>query len=333
MYIFILVWLLLCYKVMRRDNFLHLIIAILPVFIVIAFRGESVGVDTRGYLGTMEIVKQIDSFSQLFELSGFEKGFLILCYGITKLGLSDQWLLILEAIIFCASVIYFCKYNANDKFFIMLAIVLSLLEFTLSGLRQTIAISISLFAYKYAREQRLIIYCLLSLLAFSFHTSSVLIFPFYWVLNKKLDKKVFIIYSIILICSLLFIEFIFNEVASLLNYDEYVLEGLDGGYVSFMGSLIFCIIVFERYGKEIGNLKFQQASHYTILFMMFSVIRFVNVMMMRVLLYFSVYPYLMIDSLSLNQISKRYKKIAIVYLILYFIYRQNSLENYIFYWE
>lgn len=333
MYIFILIWLLFCLKKMRNDNLLHLIIAMIPVFILIAFRDESVGIDTRGYLNMMESIKEFDSLSQLFEVFNLEKGFLILCYIINDLGLDKQWLLITESFIFCFSVIFFCKYNANDKFFILLAIILTIFEFTLSGVRQTLAISIFLISYKYACEKKIVIYCLLALLGISFHKSSIIVFVLFFLLYKTINKKILLVYLIVSVISIFFIDSIFSNVSALLNYDQYILMGLEGGYVSFFISLLFCIIILKKYNIEKSNLKFQQATHYTILYTIFSASRFVNAMIMRVLLYVSIYPYLMIDSLKQDQASKKYKKLAIIYLVLYFIYRSKSFDNYLFYWK
>ena len=113
---------------------------------------------------------------------------------------------------------------------------------------------------------------------------------------------------------------IFSTVTSLLKgYEEYQLMSLDGGYVSFVTSVLFCLVILSCYKKEKNNILFQQTSHYAILNMVMSAIRFVNVMIMRVLLYLSVFPYLMVDSLKDNDsldfhfVSSKEAKYPIVY--------------------
>lgn len=334
MYIFIVFWLMLCWKFCNREKVMHLIVAIIPIFVMIAFRAETVGTDTAGYLYTFSIIDRNESLRQLLSNWDTEKGYLVLCYILKYCGFGNQSLLIAEAFIFCGSIVYFCKHNANDRLFMLMATVLTLSEFALSGIRQTIALSVFLIAYRFAREHKWKVYIILAILALSFHTSALLVFPFAILINRQFNGNTIIIYIAILLLSFASMSTIFSTVTSLLKgYEEYQLMSLDGGYVSFVTSVLFCLVILSCYKKEKTNILFQQTSHYAILNMVMSAIRFVNVMIMRVLLYLSVFPYLMVDSLKETTNANRYKFVAAFYAAAYFIYRLGSLNNYIFYWQ
>lgn len=333
MYLLVVVWLLICYKFFKRGKLLQLIIAIFPVFLMLAFRGEAVGKDTMGYLSSYSAIHQSESLKQLFESMETEKGYLTLCFCLKQCGFEEQALLIIEALIFCASVVCFCKYNARDKMFMLIVSVLSLFAFALSGIRQTIALSIFLVAYKFARDRRWYIYTILALLAISFHTSAILVFPFAIIINRKFTISTAVIYLLLLLLSLITMNTVFSVVSNMLNYEEYQLMNLDGGYVSFAISLLVSFLVIAKYKTERNNTLFQQTSHYTILYMMFSAIRFVNVMMMRVVLYFTVFPYLLIDSLHHNKRNFQIKVLAMCFVVMYFLYSSASFDDYLFYWE
>ena len=331
MYVFILIWLLLWWRIGNSNKLLHLIIAIIPVFVMIAFRAESVGKDTAGYLHAYSLFDPNISLIQLWNEWDTEKGYVALCYILKQIGLSERSVLFTEALTFCFSIIYFCKYCAKDKLFILMVAVLSLSEFAISGVRQTFALSIFLIAYRFAQEKRWVIYALLGILALLFHTSAILVFPCCILIHVKFNNRALWLYIIVLVFSLLSMKTIFGKVSSMLDYDEYQLMSLEGGYVSFAASLLFCCAVMANYKIESNNLKFQQASHYTVLYALFSAIRFVNVMIMRVLLYLSVFPYLMIDSMHESHKSKNYKILAATFSVAYFIYRLSALDTYHFY--
>ncbi len=333
MYIFILVWLLLWWWGGNSRKLLHLIIAIFPVFLMIAFRAESVGKDTSGYLYAYNSFNSNISLIQLWNEWDTEKGYVALCYFLKHIGFGQQSVLFAEALVFCFSIIYFCKYCAGDKLFILMITVLQLSEFAISGIRQTFALSFFLIAYRFAQEKRWVMYTLLGIIAIQFHTSAALVFPCGILIHMKFNNKVLWLYICVLVFSLLFIGAIFNKISSMLDYDEYQLMSIEGGYVSFAASLLFCLVILDRYKLELCNFRFQQASHYTLLFAMFSAVRFVNVMIMRVLLYLSVFPYLMVDSMQESRKSQRFKALSITYCVAYFIYRLSELDKYHFYWN
>lgn len=334
MYYFIVLWLLICWKVCKKVELSQLVIAILPVFAMIAFRSETVGIDTLRYLDRFTSLDKNDTLVDLLNTWDTEKGYVVLCYILTQLDLGNQSLFITESLVFCGSIVFFCHNSAKDKLFVMLSTVLSLSVFALTGVRQTFALSLFLVAYWFAQEKRWLIYIILGCLAASFHTSALLVFPFAILINFKFNRRAITMYAVILIFSLLSINTIFYQVSTILSYEDYQLMSFQGGYISFIVSVLFGVVVFNMIKAEQKNKTFQQAAHYTILYALFSAIRFVNIMIMRVMLYLSVFPYLMIDTLDENKKTKRYKVLAVTYCVLYFLYNlYNDGSSYEFYWQ
>lgn len=274
-----------------------------------------------------------DSLTEMLKNTEFEKGYFVLCYILKNAGFDSQSILIAESLILCTSIIFFCIHNANDRMFVLLTAALTLSEFALSGVRQTIAISIFLAAYKFARERRWYLYILLALLAASFHTSALMVFPFAVLINRKFSRVVIYIYIILLMLAISLMDVIFSLVTQTLDYEQYQLMSFDGGIISFLVSGLFSLVVIYYYKKEQLNYKFQASAHYTILYSIFSGVRFVNIMIMRVLLYFSPFPFLMIDSLSKNKNGNTLKIISLCYVIGYYVYRVTALDDYSFYFD
>lgn len=334
MYYVLLVWMLGFYYSRKKPTSGYICAMMLPLFLMVAFRGADVGSDTSRYLASYLSIQQGDSLSYTLDNFSVEKGYITFIWLLRQIGLGEHGLFFSEAIIFIGSIVVFCKRNANDVPFMLVATSLSLQEFALTGIRQTIAISIFLVAYEFAVKRQYIIYTAFILLASTFHTSIWMVYPVVFLINRKFDKKSLIIYMGILVFAFLFMNRIFSFVASSLEYDDrYVLQSLNAGYYSFFASLVFAVMLIRAYKAESNNIQFRPAAHLTILNCMFIAIRFVNVMISRVVLYVSFFPYLMIDMMNDQNPKKHtYKKVALVYLSAYIIYRTLFIENFEFSW-
>lgn len=169
-------------------------------------------------------------------------------------------------------------------------------------------------------------------LAMSCHTSAILIAPVYYLANRGFDKNTVFIYLLMLVVSFLSINYLFAAISSSLNYDEkYTLMSLNGGFFSFLVSFGFVYVALKHYKTDRNNTHFISGAHHSMLLVFFSALRFVNVMLSRVILYISPIPYLMLDSLDEKKNTKRiYKMIALLYVFLMFLYRLNYLYPFFF---
>ncbi|MCI6338278.1 MAG: EpsG family protein [Prevotella sp.] len=334
MYYVLLIWMLGFYYSKKKPTNGYIFAMMLPLFLMVAFRSADVGSDTSRYLASYLSVRQGDTLADTLDRFGVERGYIIFIWFLRQIGLGEHGLFFSEAIIFVSSIIVFCKRNTKDVPFMLVATSLSLQEFALTGIRQTIAISIFLIAYEFAVKRKYIIYTALILLASTFHTSIWMVYPLAFLINRSFDMKSITIYLAILVFAFTFMNSIFSFVASSLEYDDrYVLQSLNAGYYSFFASLIFVVMLINSYRAESDNEQFRPAAHLTIMNCMFSAIRFVNVMIMRVILYVSCFPYLMIDMMNdYNPKKNTYKKIALVYLSAYIIYRTLFIEKFEFSW-
>ena len=329
-YIGLLVWLLFCLVAFKKQNKFQLFLTLLPVFILVGLRDASVGEDTSRYVAIYEGM-DASNLSIAISESPYEAGFVVLSWFLKILDLGPQWLLITESFIFCLSIFLLCNHNAKDKIFVAVAVILTLFEFSLTGVRQTIAISLLLIVYRFVVERNLKLYILFMFLAVSCHTSAILIAPVYYLANRGFDKNTVIIYVLMLAVSLLSIDYLFAVISSTLNYEEYYLMSLNGGVFTFLASFGFVYVALKHYKTDRDNIQFTSGAHHSMLLAFFSAIRFVNVMISRVIYYISPIPYLMIDSLNeKNKSKKTYKKIALLYVFVLFIYRLKYFYPYFF---
>jgi len=154
------------------------------VFFLMALRDSSVGVDISGYLASYEKGAEVGYKNN-------EIGFYYFRLILNLLGFSSQqYLAIVSAIIVFSFFSFFSKFSLNTFISIWLFLTIGLFSMTMSGLRQSLAISILLFGIPFVIERKPFKFLLLLFLASSFHLSAFIFCIVYFLPIIKLRKKI-----------------------------------------------------------------------------------------------------------------------------------------------
>ena len=166
------------------------------LFSISACKSVFAYVDLIGYrnryltLGGMSITRLWEQY-----VAGDMKdfGFYAIAKLFSKLGLSTEiWMAAIA--LFFAVCVCLCFYRASEDIFISLMGLLALyFRFTLSGLRQTLALGLVLLAYITIVDKKLPAYILLMTAAFLCHSSSLIFLPAYWIVRIKVNFKQIVI--------------------------------------------------------------------------------------------------------------------------------------------
>ena len=101
-----------------------------------------------------------------------------------------QFIFFAEAIMCVGAVMYFVYKNSDDVFLsIIYYVTLGQMIFHLTGFRQSIAMSVCLFAVEFAKGRRLFCFIATVLLAAVFHKTAVVFLPFYALSGHKLTAR------------------------------------------------------------------------------------------------------------------------------------------------
>ncbi len=161
------------------------------LFLVGALRHPSVGSDTYTYIGHFE--RTINSSWIQILRSKEEPGYFLLCKFISIFSRNPQWILVLVSLIYTLSVVNFLKNNSqNPEISIIVLIAFQFFAFSITGLRQTLAIAVVLFSFNFIKQRKFIPFFLFVILAYFFHNSAILAFPVYFLFgieNKQRNKK------------------------------------------------------------------------------------------------------------------------------------------------
>lgn len=194
------------------------------LFLIIIFGGlrYKTGTDWPGYEG--KFTDAVRSTSFYLADYDVELGYSLLNYYFAHI--CAQYVLF-QLFIFSIALIlkfYFFKNNKNLNIYFALLIYFStiFLIFDINGVRQGIALGITLVSTIYIFKRKIVYFSLLIILAFLFHKSSIVFFPFYFIYNIKYNFSI-IQYSLLTIAFIalgLLISKYTSEILLLIAKDE-----------------------------------------------------------------------------------------------------------------
>lgn len=306
-------------------------IALLPMFLLIAFKSENVGMDTPNYIRMFEFINENGLQSGYEKFDAVERGYLTLNYLLTTLTSVSQIVFIALAVIVCVSLYRFISATASNRSLALLFFIcLGFFQFSLSGTRQTIAISILLWAYPFMKQRKLVKFLLVVGLAMLFHKSALIFTMTYFVANMKLTQK-----NIALMLASMFVLFFAADkmllsAAEVMEYN-YGVEETGNGYIFFAIVLLITILCLKS-RKILLRINPSNVILLNVNFISLAlwVVRLISRTAERVSLYFMPYTYVALEEyISSSPIRdyKLYRFAAILLASVLFIYRMNGQED------
>lgn len=320
----------------------YLIIALIPYFVLMAFRSRYVGTDTDGYFITFNGMgaRTWSNFLSYDEYGydRIEKGYKFLIFLLTRITTDGQILLFtLGAISSAALYCYVKEYARNKCLALFFFITLGFFHFAMTGIRQTFAISITLFCCKYIKEKKLYKFLILAFIATLFHKSAVVFFPMYYVAHRELHRKQITISFVVMFFMFLVADKLFLTAADVLEMNQYGIESTGNGYIFFsMVLLITFLLIINR--RELIASKSTNSIFINLNFVSLALwsLRLVSRTAERMTLYFMPYTYVELEEyLSTRKGNTRlfYSLVAIALCSYLFLKRikDQGLDNFEFF--
>lgn len=238
------------------------------LFLISAIKSVPANSDLRNYVHLYSICLE-NSFGDLFHayLNGTIKdwGFCAIARVFGLAGLSEQIWMVFIAAVFAAACAWFI-YKYSDEPYMSLLLVMALyFSFTLSGLRQTMALACLLICFHWIAERKLLPYLLTLVIAALFHSTALIFLPAYWFARMKIGWKQPVIVAVALVFVNVFpdvframIGWLFED--TYLEYYETRTASLSwSGFVIQLFVLAFCVvfrwIYLQNVGKRSTNMK------------------------------------------------------------------------------
>lgn len=230
----------------------------------------------------------------------------------------------ISAILLIASVYYFSIFNTNsDKspsyvWAIYTFLTFGIYELSMSSIRQWMAGSVFLFAFRFIKEKKFWHYFILILIASLFHSSALFLIVIYPFVNIKLDMKKKIIYLSIFTVILSLVAYFkldyriisFFDKSLIFKYPIELQNSLHSNYTVFIISMccLLCIMYFMDSYKKIDN-NYNINICYLLLLVSVSFIATKSSLFCRLLQYFLPAMMLIIPSI-INIFEKKLKLLA-----------------------
>lgn len=357
-FILLFYWLILFRFAKDRKNHYTLFFAVLPLYLIMALKSVSVGSDTISYYN-----RYINASYMLTEDRAItEPGYNFVSYFFHDVLDVPFWFYnaIISAFICYILSLFLKYYSPNTYLSLFLYMTIGLFTMSMSGLRQTISISICTIPLIIAKAKqtklekskikRMILLLLgvaMVMLAYTFHNSALFFLPTLLLFNIRLSKRETIIICFIAIATLLFRSAIVTFMGDFVTerYEQY---DINAGYAMNILMLlvpiaigIFCVFVSR---PDCADLKYSKELSIMFIFLALQ-ITFNNLALSHSQIarlgYFFISSYVVLIPYALKSLAPRERSVAtfvVILLCLVFFYMGTNngtlrIDNYKFFWQ
>lgn len=326
----------------KRRKIIFCFLSGLFLFLIGGLKSTSVGVDSERYSETFYYLQRYD-VSDVFNIFNEEWGFYYLIRILSFVSLDHQIMFATVSAIFAFSLSFFIYKHSKDLMvsFIM-TITMSYFAFSLSGLRQTVAIAILLFSFDFIIKRKPFFFIGVVAFASLFHVSSVLFLPAYFLVSKEVSyKRVIVYFAVAPIVFLL--RPLMIEIIQLFLYSEYEIDPYQssGGWTTLY-IYILILVVALIFKKQLQSQNKDFPFYFSMMYVGMLLQMFVPIQpnIFRVSMYFNISSLILIAGIIHTQKNFVSKMIAYsIFLILmgikYYIFSFYAAEvnPYTFFWE
>ena len=285
----------------KYDNYNF--IAFMSMFLVSALRNYTVGTDSEMY---MNIFRKINTYT--LDSSPIEIGYFFLNKILSFINIFGGYQIIF---IITSFIILFLiakgiiKNSKRYELSVFLFITMYFYYNSFNQIRQYIAIAIMFYAIKYIFEKDFKKYAICAAIAFTFHQSSIIMIPFYFILQMDLSDKIVKIVLGLSVVGYLILDKVLLVVFSLIpRYQKYAQGELSSlltegsNIVHAIIILVLFIFVYKFKDKLVSIDKRNNIYINAILFATaFQILGTKTVLFSRIVYYFSIYAILLIPSI------------------------------------
>ncbi len=317
------------------------VIAAILMILYSALRSEYLYSDTPGYVDSYIKISKY-SFSQaldLFKTDMKNPSFYFLGWIVSRVFPSGQVWLAFLSILYIVAIMYLI-YKESKIPFISVIVFLSLgyFTFSLTGLRQALAMTLMVPAYFMAKSDKPIKFVLIILLAYLFHNSALVFLLIYPIRNLKFGWFHVLFIGCCLVVSL-FLKSQFKEFIGEVFKDSYY-----GGYsesdkvLNFSGIIIqLAIFIFNTFyyknitTKNKSTLILYNCAFLGLSFQLFSI---VVAEMFRISMYFSIFNLILIPISIVSEPNEKWRNVEMILVIAVLLAYVliGRIPSYSFFW-
>ena len=336
------------YEKERKKRNLALVFFFAFLTMLLMFRHESIGNDTRNYISIFKAFSGRSWKSLLNTSDSWEVGFTYYNKIISLFSKNAQVFFAVTAIVtVCMIYPTYKRLCIDSTLTILLYVNMSTFVMMFSGIRQMLAIAIGFLAYEFTRKKKFVPYALMVALAMFFHTSAFMLLLMYPAYHIKLTKKSLIAVVPILGFIFLFNEPIFTFLAEFLEkYTRFEAElSSTGAYTVLILFAMFVVFSFVIPDEKAMDAETQGLRNFMIMSLALQMFAPLHTLAMRMNYYYIIFIPLLIPKIiqyrkkDMHQIALLARPIMVAFFLGYFFYSAYTSVNnlnvfpYKFFWE
>lgn len=325
---------------MRQRNRLFVVIAFGMLAFLSAMRAVEVGADTFAYEYSFYESQYLglEHFFTSFSIKN-ETGFYLLEHLVACFTGSFRVWLIFIAVVVMYGFGRFVYEHSNSPYLSFLCFFsLFFPFFGTTGLRQALAQAVCLlYSYRFIDQRKLIPFALSVLAAAMFHKSALLLLPFYFISNIKVDAKIFLVFLISMVIIWFARATIVVRFSALLGYNGRYENQITGAGTATFSLFLLAVVVFA-YFYLIRNRRLvdEDTSKHLLACMcaaLFLPFTFIDPNLLRAMYYYSVYLILLVADIpcAFDEVSRKLCSAIFTVLFLYMIAQGSG--QYMFFWS
>lgn len=310
------------------------------LFIIAALRATSVGNDSGQYAKHFYNLQQFDL---KWIINNYQKdpAFYYLVKILNYITSNHQWMFAIIGGFYSFSISRFIyKYSKDPMISYIILITMSYFAFSLTGLRQTIAIAIILFSYDYIIQKKLLKFLIIVTVASLFHQSALFFLPAYFISNKQVNNKK-VLEGLLAVPIVFVLRPLLVSIVQALLYETYSIDlaqGAGGWPTLLVYFLIIAVgIIFSKQIKNEHFSFFLKMMYVGALIQMFVPLQ-PNIF--RVSMYYNIASIILIPDILKTQKDKFSKLVSyslffILMGIQYYVftYYTAGVQPYKFFWQ
>lgn len=313
--------------------------------LISGLRGLSVGADTLAYKISFESVKNyplgyfFQNISDKYILGEGSKdpGYNLFVKLFQFVSDNYQvYLIFIAALFMIPFTIWIIRESKNPLISFALYSSLFYSFFSITGIRQTIALALTvLIGDKLIKEKKILPFVIITLLASTIHASALVFLPFYFLSRIPVQRNTVMVWSFCILISIFARHQLKGIFIQLSGYEGYA-EDYEGAGAYTFSILIFFLFIWSLISYSMDRDIEKNRRFYNALFLalFFLPLTWLNPSAMRVVQYFSIYLVLLIPEMVDSTFTEESKSIAsgLITVILFLLLIKNN-PQYTFFWQ
>ena len=331
-----------------RKRKIFLLIICLLMILIQGLRSTGVGIDllghnsntSTGYINAFRYAKYYDFFSGE-KLLNYEIGYSLYTKLFSIINVSDNvFLFIVSATVLIPIFIVWWKYSKYPMYSVLIYIALGFYTFSFSGLRQSIAIAIIVFSFKYVVTRKKYKFIVVVLIAMSFHKTACFFFlayPLYFIVFKRVHYLIIgLLYSLVFIFRRELFSFGYK-----LIFSQPVKSKVNDAYTMLLVMILVVILALLLGNRINAEPRFNAYKNYMLVAIFIQLFASQSMLIMRLGYYYYVFISLLIPevlSVWKNDKGVWIAKYILILLLLFFYQKTTgsgylNVSPYMFFWQ